>query len=147
MIRRWKKRDIPNITQLLNQLEVDLLDSSIIFEDDVKSHFKKMKNHEVYESYVYEEEGEIKGFISLLFYRTVFHKKGTALINELVINNDYRNKGIGKKLIEYAIEEAKKREMDEIEVGVMKENGDAIRFYKNNGIDIEYLLLGKEFSE
>jgi N-acetylglutamate synthase-like GNAT family acetyltransferase len=145
MIRRWKKNDIPKVTQLLNQLEVDLLDSSIIFEVDVKSHFMKMKNHEVYESYVYEEEGEIKGFISLIFYRTVFHKNGTALINELVINNDYRNKGIGKKLIEYVITEARKREMDEIEVGVMKENGDAIRFYKNNGIDDEYLLLGKEF--
>ena len=48
-------------------------------------------------------------------------------------------------LLEVVIQEAKKREMDEIEVGVMKDNPKPIKFYKDNGINDEYLILGMEF--
>jgi len=63
----------------------------------------------------------------------------------LVIHERYRKKGIGEKLLKQAIEEALTRGMDEIEVGVLKENVKAIRFYKRNGFDQEYYLLGMEF--
>jgi len=94
------------------------------------------------ECYVYENEGEIIGFISLIFYITIFHKVGTVLINELIVNERHRNQQVGKQLLEYAISESSKRGIDEIEVGVMKNNESAIRFYKQNGLNEEYYLLG-----
>ena len=36
--------------------------------------------------------------------------------------------------------------IDEIEVGVMKDNNRALSFYRRNGFEEEYLLLGKEYS-
>ena len=35
--------------------------------------------------------------------------------------------------------------LDEVEVGVMKENVKALGFYKRNGMNLEYHLLGMEF--
>jgi len=53
--------------------------------------------------------------------------------------------GIGGRLLEYGIQLAKQRSLDEIEVGVMKENAGAIDFYKWHGISEEYALLVLEF--
>lgn len=81
----------------------------------------------------------------MVFYKTVFHRGGTALINELIVTRKHRGRGIGTKLVEAAVREAKARGMDEIEVGTEKGNGRAIGFYQANGFDEEYVLLGREF--
>jgi ribosomal protein S18 acetylase RimI-like enzyme len=146
MIRKWKLEDIASITILLNQLSSDLSENDLYDAKVVKRHFNAMeKDPLTYKAYVYIKDKTIIGFISIVYYKSVFHKVGTALINELVVDPNYRNIGIGKELIHFAINKAKMRKMDEIEVGVMKENNGAISFYKKNGFDEEYLLLGKEF--
>jgi ribosomal protein S18 acetylase RimI-like enzyme len=145
MIRKWEEKDITQITELLDQLEKDLKEETKILLETVREHYNKMRKNEVYESFVYEENKQVIGFISVVFYRSVLHRNGTALVNELIVDKKFRGKRIGKKLIDCVIKEALIMEMDEIEVGVMKENTDAIRFYKANGMDEEYYLLGKEF--
>ncbi|MDY0095956.1 MAG: GNAT family N-acetyltransferase [Candidatus Vecturithrix sp.] len=77
----------------------------------------------------------------------MYHKQGTALINELIVSKAYRNQKIGEQLLQYGINAARERGMDEIEVGVMKDNSGAIRFYKKHGITAEYVLLGLEFDQ
>ncbi|MDD5601285.1 MAG: GNAT family N-acetyltransferase [Actinomycetota bacterium] len=91
------------------------------------------------------KDGDIIGFISIIFYKTLFHSGGTALINELIVSEDYRRKGVGKKLISKAIKIAKQRGMDEIEVGTEKKNIIAQSFYKKCGFNNEYILLSKTF--
>jgi ribosomal protein S18 acetylase RimI-like enzyme len=146
MIREWKLEDTESITTLLNQLSKDLGEEDSYKSDNVKKHFLEMsKNKNTYEAYVYVIKKSIIGFISIIYYNSVFHKVGTALINELVVACDYRKMGIGKELIDFVLKKAKAKKMDEIEVGVMKENIGAITFYKKNGFDEEYLLLGREF--
>jgi ribosomal protein S18 acetylase RimI-like enzyme len=145
MIREWTISDLAQICTLLNQLSDDLHENEHVEINDIKAQFEGMKNDSVYSAFVYEEKGIIFGFISVVFYRSVFHKNGTALVNELVIHKNERGKGIGTKLLEFVINESRKRKMDEIEIGVMKENVNAINFYKQNGLNEEYYLLGKEF--
>jgi ribosomal protein S18 acetylase RimI-like enzyme len=146
MIRRWKLGDIESITSLLNQLSKDLGENETYKSKNVKKHFIEMsKDQNTYEAFVYIKDKLIIGFISIIYYKSVFHKVGTALINELIVVSDYRNMGIGKELIDFSIKKAKMKKMDEIEVGVMKENVGAVKFYKKNGFDEEYLLLGKDF--
>jgi len=86
------------------------------------------------------------GFISLVLYRSFFHKKGTVLVNELVVSREYRNQKIGRALIEHAMAVAQGLGFDEIEVGVMKENTRALAFYRQNGFNQKNLLLGMAFS-
>jgi ribosomal protein S18 acetylase RimI-like enzyme len=102
-------------------------------------------NPDFYFTLVAEQEGHVIGFISLLFYRVWFHPGGTALINELIVDDRYRNQGIGALLIDAAVKEAHSRGMDEIEVGTEQENLGAQRFYRRCGFNETYLLLGMEF--
>jgi ribosomal protein S18 acetylase RimI-like enzyme len=144
-IRSCEKTDIPQVMELLKELARSL---GYEFEFDIRRmerQFSNMsKNGDSYAFLVYEEDERLLGFISAVFYETLFHYKGTALINELVVKEESRGRMIGKALLEQVVEEAKRRGMDEIEVGVKKENKDAVRFYKRNGMTEEYLLLGRE---
>jgi ribosomal protein S18 acetylase RimI-like enzyme len=92
-------------------------------------------------------EGSVVGFVSVLFYKTLFHRGGTALINELVIDRDWRGQGLGRALIQAVIAEAKSRGIDEVEVSTEQTNHAALRFYRRCGFDEEYVLLGMEFDE
>jgi len=145
-IRMWREEDLPEIYNLLNELNEALGEDQEISIETIKNHYTEMqRNKDIYQNYIYDIKDKVVGFVSIVNYRSVYHKNGTALINELIVSREYRNRGIGEELLRYCIKEAEWNEMDEIEVGVMKENRKAIEFYKRNGIDEEYLLLGKEF--
>ncbi len=98
-----------------------------------------------YHNLVCEVDGQVCGFLSLVFYRSFFHQVGTALINELVVDRNRRGLGLGRQLIEAAIAEARARSMDEIEVGTEVTNLSAQQFYNKCGFTEEYVLLGMEF--
>jgi len=143
------KKNLKEIRNLLKELqetaecehELDNIEMENIFEEmDASPNF--------YLNYIAvdeDKEGKVVGFISIIFYKTLFHKGGTALINELIVSKDYRGKGVGRKLVEQAVQIARQRGMDEIEVGTEEENIKARNFYVKNGFDKEYILLGKIF--
>jgi ribosomal protein S18 acetylase RimI-like enzyme len=147
VIRSWYKKDLDEIISLLKQMDEDPDEVQNISKSNVMKHYKEMEaKKDIYENYVVEQEGKIIGYMSLLFYRSLYHNSGTAQVNELIIDKEYRGRGLGKELLRYGIKRAEERNMDEIEIGVEKKNKRAIMFYKGNGIEEEYLLLGKEFN-
>ena len=145
-VREWKAEDLPQILELLKQLAARLEYDFVFDIERLGSQFREISaKPEEYASYVYEENGSIRGFVSAVFYVSVFHYRGTALVNELVVREGLKGRGIGTALIARIDEEARKRGMDELEVGVAKENAEAREFYRKNGIGEEYLLMGKEY--
>lgn len=145
-IRAIGMQDIDHIRDLIIQLAQDLNEEFQVDHAQCRAHYQEMMQHgDMYQNFVYCVDGVIVGFISLVMYRSFFHRKGTALVNELVVNKAYRQHRIGTALLTHAMALAQVHGMDEIEVGVMKENSRAIDFYRRNGFDGEYLLLGKEF--
>jgi ribosomal protein S18 acetylase RimI-like enzyme len=146
-IRVWREDDLDSVVMLLQELLDWLKEEFELSRECVLNHFRHMKElPEIYQSYVYEKDNKIVGFISLVFYRNLLSVNGSALVHELVVKEEYRNQSIGKQLLDFAVEEAERRGMNEIELGVEKKNVEAIRFYKRNGMDEEYFLLGKEFN-
>ncbi len=145
-IRTIKEQDISAVRSLILQLASDLGEVFDLDHAHYLLQYEAMQQYpDIYRNVVYCIDDEVVGFISLVFYRSFFHKKGTVLVNELVVSRKYRNQRIGKALIEHAMAVAQEVGYDEIEVGVMKENEGALAFYRRNGFDEEYLLLGKEF--
>ena len=71
------------------------------------------------ETYVYTENGDILGFISII---------NKEFIGALFIKREYQGKGIGKELIEFV-----KSHYDVLSLAVYKENKDAVNFYINRG--------------
>jgi len=74
------------------------------------------------ETFVYEDEECIKGFISII---------NNEFIGALFVDIDYQNSRIGKKLINYATDKYKN-----LNLAVYKENKTAVDFYINRGFTI-----------
>ncbi|MBC5997147.1 N-acetyltransferase [Romboutsia ilealis] len=74
------------------------------------------------ETFVYEDKDDIKGFISII---------NNEFIGALFVDIDYQGNGIGKYLINYAIDEYKK-----LNLAVYKENKKSVEFYINRGFEI-----------
>lgn len=146
-IRAIGEQDSSAICLLIRQLASDLGEVFDVDQVHYLLQYQAMQRYpDIYRNVVYCIDDEVVGFLSLVFYRSFFHKKGTALVNELVVSREYRNQKIGKALIDHAMAVAQGLGFDEIEVGVMKENKGALAFYRHNGFDEEYLLLGREFA-
>jgi ribosomal protein S18 acetylase RimI-like enzyme len=146
-IRTWRVEDLPQIDNLLSALSISIGHQYEGNLQLLQQHFSSMAVlRNVYSTFVYTtDDGTIAGVISVVWYESVLHRKGTALVNELVVDEAFRGKGIGGELLNYCIKLAEQQGYDEIEVGVEKTNLEAVRFYKRHGIDQEYVLLGKEF--
>ena len=146
IIRDLAKEDLDSLKILLDELNNALEVKHQFNQNDISLVYKDLSKYpEIYSNYIAIENNKMVGFLSIIFYKTFLHKGGTALINELVIAESHRNKGIGNILIEKAIHSAKSRGMDEIEVGTEKSNINAQNFYKKAGFNEEHVLLGKEF--
>lgn len=145
LIRAYTIQDLQDVLGLLHQLD-EFTDSETTIEDDrLEELFAEMAAAPAfYTNLVCEIEGRAAGFLSIIFYRTPFHTGGTALINELIVDQDYRGRGLGQALIAHAIALARTRGMDEIEVGTEKSNLAAQKFYKKAGFDEEHVLLGMD---
>ncbi len=146
LIRKCLPSDLVTVLHLMAQLGEF---AHVEFKPD-PGNFKKIftameKRPETYINLICVQNDQIAGFLSMVFYRSFLHKVGSALINELVVDEAGRGQGIGKRLVEAAIAEARKRGMDEIEVSTEVDNLAAREFYRRVGFDEEYVLLGKEF--
>ena len=130
-IRELRKQDLPAIAALLSELTYSVQSAPNQEPGEIGSLVKDMGDKpELYANYVAVEQNTLLGLISIVFYQTLFHRGGTALIIELVVSKEHRRRGIGTQLLQRAVTEAKNRGMDEIEVGTENDNTAAQAFYK-----------------
>lgn len=145
-IRPCEHDDLEAVIGLLDQLSLFTDGGNDLELSGLRCMFEAMSSDKsTYLNLVAEIDGRVVAFESIVFYKTLFHRGGTALINELIIDQAYRGQGIGSALVSRAVEEAKGRGMDEIEVGTEISNHGAAAFYKSCGFDREYTLMGMEF--
>jgi putative acetyltransferase len=128
MIRKFQNSDMDQIINIW-------LDASIKSHDFVDSGFWESKIDDmrnIYipsgETYIYEEDEMIKGFVSLY--------KNT--VGALFVSPSFQGLGIGKKLIEKS-----KQISQQLDLTVYKENIKSIEFYKKNGFKIEKEQIDK----
>jgi ribosomal protein S18 acetylase RimI-like enzyme len=87
-IRSWEPRDRGHIQWLLSQLSghVSVIDSAA-------------------PTFVAELEGQVVGMVTLCVFTTLTGPK--AYLDHLVVSHDRRRQGIGRALVEFAIERAR----------------------------------------
>lgn len=85
------------------------------------------------ETYVYVDDSEIKGFISLL---------GEGYIGALFVSNEFKRSGIGRKLINYC-----KERNNKLTLNVYEKNMDAILFYVAMGFKNKKVRINEETGE
>jgi ribosomal protein S18 acetylase RimI-like enzyme len=85
------------------------------------------------------------GLLSYSVRADLFHAGNSVLIEELVVDAEYRGKGIGGALLEELMKRAQGLHCKEVCLAVMPDNEDAIRFYKRYGLTDEALFLERHF--
>lgn len=121
MIRQATTTDFPELADLYH-------DASLLAHPFIDPEFIAKDKHRVRdeylplnESYVYEENGEILGFVSL----TQSH------INGLFVRVEHQRTGIGRALIDHA-----KERHSELELCCFTDNYQAQRFYHALGFEV-----------
>ena len=94
--------------------------------------------------YVAESDGAIVGFGSLHTEPQLHHVGLAGEIQELVVHETVRSKGIGAELVSRLEEEAEKRGCVSIEVTTRKRWVDAQRFYKGMGFRQTHVNFTKD---
>ncbi|WP_121615435.1 N-acetyltransferase [Virgibacillus halodenitrificans] len=122
MIREYKDTDIDTLVDIWYKGSLqahDFIDSAY-WESQIKE--MKDKYIPMSETYVITEQTKIIGFVSMV----------EDYLAALFIDVAYQNNGAGKELLNFV-----KRQRNEIQLKVYKENLSAIRFYKKNGFIIK----------
>lgn len=144
IIRKAKISDLPAIEKLLIELIGVVENKEGVEIDAFSENCRSIINDDNYFIFVAETNETIVGMINVSVRKTIIHPSESALIDELIVTESYRGKGIGKQLVYSAIAESKKIGCCEIEVSTELTNKKAISFYKKCGLEEMGLFLEKD---
>ena len=136
-IRKGEKKDMSSVLSLINELAVFEKEPGavkITVDDLLENGFKEKPEFNVF---VAEYEGNIVGMA--IFYNRFSTWDGPSLhLEDLIITEEYRGKGVGKalydKVLEFGLASGRKR----VEWVVLDWNTPAIEFYKSTGAKMLY---------
>lgn len=96
--------------------------------------FEEIERDNNNELIVVEREGKIIGTLQLTFIPSIsFQGRKRAQIESVRVDDDYRGKGIGRKLMLWAIKRARQEKCLYVQLTTNNERTDAHRFYFNLG--------------
>lgn len=137
--------DCPRILELINELAVYERapeEVTVTLEHFIEAGFGK---NPVWKAFVAEVEGKIVGFA--LYYTRYSTWKGCRLyLEDFIVTEEYRGKGIGKILFEKVIGETKNGNYSGMVWQVLDWNKPAINFYNKYKAQLEEGWLNASFS-
>jgi predicted N-acetyltransferase YhbS len=136
-IRNAVDEDIPSILDLYEVLVSAVSSSereSHTSEAQAKQVFDEIKNMRGHELLVAEENGFIVGTTVLLIVPNLSHNAlPWAIIENVIVNEKYRRRGIGKLMMDYCRNRAKEAGCYKVQLLSNKKRTEAHEFYKSIG--------------
>lgn len=136
IIRRATPADVPSIYQLIVELaeyEKALHEVKNTPEQLLKDGFGEQP---LYGTIVAEVKGEVVG-MSLYYYRYSTWKGKRLYLEDLIIKEAYRGYGLGRRLLEATVEEARQTQCSGLMWQVLDWNEPSIEFYKKFGAKLD----------
>ncbi len=134
--RKAEKKDCARLLELIRELAVYEKapdEVTVSTEHFIESGFGEKP---VYWAFVAEEEGVIHGF-ALYYIRYSTWKGQRMYLEDILVTEQMRGKGIGKLLLDRVIEEAKEKGFNGITWQVLNWNEPAINFYKKYNVSFD----------
>ena len=133
--------DLPRVKTLLQELIDSMEDTEGFDIEQSLKNYRNLLNDAEYYILTAKDKNELLGLVSFTTRKTLLHPAPCGLIDEMIVSQTVRGKGIGNQLVLAAIEECRKLGCCEIEVSTEKSNSAARRFYKSCGFEEEAVLL------
>jgi ribosomal protein S18 acetylase RimI-like enzyme len=140
-IRKAEPSDSPGVVSLLRELATSLGENIRVTEAHVAEYLASPGSGIL----IAVASGEVAGLLSYSRRRDLYHAGETCLIEELVVKDSLRGKGIGAQLINDVV--ARVTGCVEISVSVMPDNEGALRFYRAHGFTDEAVFLEKHLGD
>ncbi|WP_316837109.1 GNAT family N-acetyltransferase [Pedobacter nutrimenti] len=145
-IRVAEKQDCPALLELIHELAIyEKLpeEVTVTLEEFADAGFGEKP---VWKAFVAENEDKIIGFA--LYYTRYSTWKGCRLyLEDFIVTEEYRGKGVGKLLFETVMQEAKDKNYNGMSWQVLDWNEPAINFYKKYEASMESGWLNASFSK
>lgn len=138
-IRPATEEDIPRILELYRQLAITTSHIELSRSpspDEYRRIFSEICSAPGHELLVAKDEDVVVGTIVLLIVPNLSHSASPwALVENLVIDHKYRNRGLGRMLMDYAIARARETGCYRIVLSSDKRRRKAHRFYRSLGFE------------
>lgn len=132
VIREAVKDDLADILQLYAQPDMD--NGRVLSLQQAQEIFARMSGYPNYKVYVAAEGGEIVGTFALAVMDNLAHLGApSSLIEDVVVRADQQGKGIGKRMMDFAIERCKEQGCYKVALSSNLKRVGAHRFYESLG--------------
>lgn len=145
-IRKGERKDCERVLELIKELAVYEKEPHAVEIDLAQLQEDGFGENPAYDILVAEYDGEVRGIA--LYYEKYSTWKGRALyLEDLIVSEAYRGKGLGLALFKAVIQEAYDRSAGRMEWQVLDWNKPAIDFYKGLGASIDEEWYNGRFSK
>jgi GNAT superfamily N-acetyltransferase len=138
-VRAPEPNDFDGIFLLLRQLWPD----KALHRDELYTVFRKGLDDGREKYLVAICEGRIVGFASLTIKNNLWQEGNLGHVDELIVEMNYRGRGIGMLLLNRIIDLAKEQQCRRIELDSSFERSDAHDFYESHGFEKRAYLFSK----
>lgn len=130
-IRRATETDLPAIIRLHDQLDPG---EPQIPENHARRIFARINSYPDYGIYVAELDGRIAGTFGLLVMDKLAHNgKPSGLVEDVVVDESLRGRGIGREMMRFAMEYCRTRGCYKLALSSNLKRTDAHAFYEQLG--------------
>lgn len=136
IIRKATPNDVPAMLQLIKELAAYEREPEAVINSEAMMLEDGFGANAIYKAFVAETNSNIIGLA--LYYTAYSTWKGKILyLDDIVVTEKERRNGIGKKLIDALLMEAKQVGINQIRWQVLEWNTPAIEFYKKIGVEFD----------
>ena len=141
-IRPATRADLPEIVRMLadDELGSQRERYELPLPDAYLAAFEQINDSPYFELVVAELDGHLVGTLQLIFIPSISYQGGLrAQVESVRVDTPFRSQGIGKKMMEWAMERARQREAHLVQLTTHNTRKDAHRFYERLGFKGSHL--------
>jgi len=141
VIRSARESDLPSVEKLVVGLIGSLADGEGTNVETVLENSRGVLRDANAHILLAEDDGAVVGLVSFSTRRTLTHEGLSGLIDELIVGEGHRGRGVGRQLVRAAVYRCRELGCCEVEVSTEFSNAEAREFYRSCGFKERGVIL------